>query len=89
MLPAGTDVEVTKTAANVEIYGVRAKSAGSSPGDTEFRITSATLPLVVAAVAANNAAATQGMKVGDRVLDLGVPCGAGTIAQIRSARQDR
>ena len=68
---AGTDVEVTKlAAANVEIYGVRAKFAGSSPGDAGFRIKPVTMPLVVAAVAPNSAAATQGIKVGDRVLSI-------------------
>jgi hypothetical protein len=66
--PAGTDVEVTKAApAHAEIYGVRAKFAGS-PGDAGFRIKPVTLPLVVAAVAPNSAAATQGIKPGDRVL---------------------
>ncbi|MDB4959124.1 MAG: hypothetical protein JWO36_6693 [Myxococcales bacterium] len=69
--PAGTDVEVTKVAAaNVEIYGVRAKFAGSSAGDAGFRIKPVTLPLVVAAVAPSSAAATQGMKLGDRVLSI-------------------
>jgi C-terminal processing protease CtpA/Prc len=49
---------------------VRAKSAGSSSGDAGFRIQPVTLPLVVAAVAPNSSAATQGMKVGDRVLSI-------------------
>jgi protocatechuate 3,4-dioxygenase beta subunit len=67
---AGTDVEVTKAAtANVEIYGVRVKSAGS-PGSAGFRIKPETLPLVVAAVEPNSAAATQGMKVGDHVISI-------------------
>jgi len=67
--PAGTDVEVTKAApAKVEIYAVRAKS--SSPGDAGFRIKPVTLPLVVLAVDPSGAAATQGMKVGDRVVTI-------------------
>ena len=67
--PAGTDVEVTKAApAKVEIYAVRAKT--SSPGDAGFRIKPVTLPLVIAAVEPNSAAATQGMKVGDRVVTI-------------------
>jgi hypothetical protein len=67
---AGTDVEVTKgAAANVEIYGVRVKS-GTSPGNAGFRIKPVTLPLVVGAVEPNSAAATQGMKVGDRVVTI-------------------
>jgi hypothetical protein len=66
LTPAGTDVEVTKTApAVVEVYGVRVRS--QSPGNAGFRIRPVTLPLVVAAVEPNSAAATQGMKVGDRV----------------------
>jgi len=86
--PAGTDVEVTKGApASVEIYAVRAKY-GSSPGNAGFRIKPVTLPLVVVSVEPNSAAATQGLKAGDRVVTIDgaslqglLPAGAMTLIQ--------
>lgn len=66
---AGTDVEVTKAApAVVEVYSVRVKS--QSRGNAGIRIRPVTLPLVLAAVEPNSAAAQQGLKVGDRVVTI-------------------
>lgn len=67
---AGTDVDVTKAGpASVEIYAVR-NTSGSSPGNAGFRIRPVTLPLVVNSIEPGSAAATQGMKVGDRVISI-------------------
>ncbi len=82
---AGTDVEVTKAQpASVEIYAVRIKT--QSPGNAGIRIRPVTLPLVINAVEPNSAAATQGIKVGDRLVSIDgasvqglLPMGAATL----------
>jgi C-terminal processing protease CtpA/Prc len=82
---AGTDVEVTKAQpASVEIYAVRIKT--QSPGNAGIRIRPVTLPLVINAVEPSSAAATQGIKVGDRLVSIDgasvqglLPMGAATL----------
>jgi hypothetical protein len=81
---AGTDVEVTaQSVPNVEVYGVRVKSAAGYAG---FRIRPLVLPLVVNAVDPGSAAATQGLKAGDILVALDgaplkgvLPAGAATL----------
>lgn len=67
---AGGDLEVTKAApASVDLFSVRVKS-GTTPGDAGVRIKPVTLPLTIAVVDPDSAAAAQGIKAGDRVVSI-------------------
>lgn len=67
---AGTDVDVAAgSAAKVTVYSVRAVAA-APPSDPSFMLAPFTLPLTVGDVLPNGAAATAGLRVGDRLITI-------------------